>query len=126
MALAFFATALTGGRRFAHVERLRSDEVIRTILGVKRLRSAMTQSRYFGAFVRSQIKHPAAVLGEFTWARLSAPPLRALRPPLATIQPSTRTRCSSSDSQRANFSSSSSSSSASRLRSPRSRSPPSR
>jgi hypothetical protein len=57
MTLAFLATVLTGGRRFAHVERLRSDEVIRTILGVKRLPSAMTLSRYFGAFVRSQIKH---------------------------------------------------------------------
>jgi hypothetical protein len=76
MALAFFATVLTGGRRFAHVERLRSDEVIRTILGVKRLPSAMTLSPYLGAFVRSQIKHSAAMLGEFTWARLSAPPLR--------------------------------------------------
>jgi hypothetical protein len=36
---------LTGARRFAHLERLRSDEVIRGILGVKRMPSAMTVTR---------------------------------------------------------------------------------
>ncbi len=40
--LALFAAVLTGGRRFAHVERLRSDEVVQAILGVKRMPSAMT------------------------------------------------------------------------------------
>jgi hypothetical protein len=73
MALAFFATVLTGGRRFAHLERLRSDEVIRTILGVTRLPSAMTLTRYFGGFVHAQSEHLSAVLGEFTRARLSSP-----------------------------------------------------
>ena len=34
--LALFATVLTGGRRFAHVERLRTDEVVQAILGVQR------------------------------------------------------------------------------------------
>ena len=75
MALSFFATVLTGGRRFAHVERLRSDEVIRTILGAKRLPSAMTLTRYFGALVHSQVEHLSAVLGEFTRAQLSCPAL---------------------------------------------------
>ena len=75
MALAFFVTVLTGGRRFAHLELLRSDEIIRTILGVKRLPSAMTLTRYFGAFVHSQAEHLSAVLGEFTRTRLSSPAL---------------------------------------------------
>jgi hypothetical protein len=49
MALAFFATVLTGGRRFAHVERLRSDEVIRTILGVKRCGPQISSHAQAGA-----------------------------------------------------------------------------
>jgi hypothetical protein len=44
-ALAFLVAVLTGARRFAHLERLRSDEVIRGILGVKRMPSAMTVTR---------------------------------------------------------------------------------
>jgi hypothetical protein len=40
MVLAFFAGALTGSRRFAHVERLRSDEVVRTIWELARMPSA--------------------------------------------------------------------------------------
>ncbi len=48
--LAFLVGVLTGGRRFAHAERLRSDEVIRGILGVKQMPSAMTVTRYFGAW----------------------------------------------------------------------------
>ncbi len=38
--LALFAAVLTGGRRFAHVER--TDEVVQAILGVQRMPSAMT------------------------------------------------------------------------------------
>src|SRR5271167_3435539 len=37
VAWAFFATVLTGGCRFAHVERLRTDEVVQAILGVPRM-----------------------------------------------------------------------------------------
>ncbi len=36
------ATVLTGGRRFAHLERLRGDAVVQAILGVTRMPSAMT------------------------------------------------------------------------------------
>ncbi len=32
-----FATVLTGGRRFAHVERLRGDEVVGGVLGLQRM-----------------------------------------------------------------------------------------
>jgi hypothetical protein len=62
LVLALFATVLTGGRRFAHVERLRADEVVRTILGIARMPSAMTLTRYFGGFVRSQVEHLSQTL----------------------------------------------------------------
>lgn len=64
MVLSLFAMVLSGGRRFAHVERLRADEVVRTLLGVARMPSAMTLTRYFGGFVRSQVEH----LSEVVWA----------------------------------------------------------
>jgi hypothetical protein len=51
MVLSFLITVLTGARRFAHVERLREDETVHGVLGVKRLPSAMSLTRYFGGFV---------------------------------------------------------------------------
>src|SRR5271157_1441670 len=78
MVLAFFATVLTGGCRFAHVERLRTDEVVQAILGVKRMPSAMTLTRYFGGLVRSQIEHLSEVLWQFGLRHLHAPALGAV------------------------------------------------
>ena len=75
IALALFATVLTGGRRFAHLERLRSDDVVQAILGVARMPSAMTLTRYFGGLVRSQIEHLSEVLSQFGLRRLRAPAL---------------------------------------------------
>src|SRR5713101_9844425 len=75
VALEIFAAVLTGGRRFAHVERLRTDEVVRAILGVQHMPSAMTLTRYFGGLVRSQIEHLSEVLGQFVLGRLRAPAL---------------------------------------------------
>src|ERR1700745_432775 len=84
MVLAFFAGVLTGSRRFAHVERLRSDEVVRTILGLTRMPSAMTLTRYFGGLVRSHVEHLSAVLGSSLLAssggRHSAPRWIWIRP----------------------------------------------
>ncbi len=77
LVLAFFAGVLTGSRRFAHVERLRSDEVVRTILGLARMPSAMTLTRYFGGLVRSQVEHLSAVLGQFVCGQLKRPALGA-------------------------------------------------
>ena len=77
LVLAFLAGVLTGSRRFAHVERLRSDEVVRTILGLARMPSAMTLTRYFGGFVRSQVEHLSATLGQFVFAQLKRPALGA-------------------------------------------------
>src|SRR6202011_6045411 len=64
--------------RFAHVERLRTDGVVQGILGVQRMPSAMTLTRYFGGLVRSQIEHLSEVLGQFMLRRLRAPALGAV------------------------------------------------
>src|ERR1700757_650397 len=77
LVLAFFAGVLTGSRRFAHVERLRSDEVVRTILGLRRMPSAMTLTRYFGGLVRSQVEHLSATLGQFVFGQLKRSALGA-------------------------------------------------
>jgi hypothetical protein len=73
--LALFAAVLTGGRRFAHVERLRADRVVQTLLGVSRMPSAMTLTRYFGGFVRSQVEHLSEVLWSLVARALRAPAL---------------------------------------------------
>ena len=73
MVLGVFATVLTGGRRFSHVERIRHDEVVRGILGVRRIPSAMSLTRYFGGFVQSQVDHVAEVLGRWVMQRASIP-----------------------------------------------------
>src|SRR5215831_5262705 len=75
MVLAFMASVLAGARRFAHVERLRADEVARAVLGVERMPSAMTVTRYFAGFVRSQVEHMAEVLWRFTMERIRCPAL---------------------------------------------------
>ena len=76
--LAFFAAVLTGAKRFAHVERLRTDAVVRAILGLPRMPSAMTLTRYLGGFVRSQVEHLTDVLWQFTLARVRSSPLGAV------------------------------------------------
>ena len=78
MVLAFFATVLTGGCRFAHVERLRTDAVVQAILGVQRMPSAMTLTRYFGGLVRGHIEQLSEVLWQFGVRRLRAPALGAV------------------------------------------------
>jgi hypothetical protein len=73
--LALFAAVLTGGRRFAHVERLRGDRVVQTVLGIARMPSAMTLTRYFGGFVRSQVEHLSQVLWSVVAHGLRSPVL---------------------------------------------------
>jgi len=48
--LAFMAGVLAGSRRLAHVERLRWDESVRQMLGVKRFVSDTTLARFFRRF----------------------------------------------------------------------------
>lgn len=68
--LTFLTSVLLGARRFAHVERQRADEVVRTILGIARMPSAMTVTRYLGGFVRSQVEHMSEVVWSLVLARL--------------------------------------------------------
>jgi hypothetical protein len=78
MVLALFASVLTGGRRFAHVERLRSDAVVQAILDAPRLPSAMTLTRYFGGFVRVQVEQLVELLWRWMLQRLPAAGLGAV------------------------------------------------
>src|SRR6516165_4451098 len=77
LVLALLAAVLSGSRRFAQVERLRTDEVVQTILGIARMPSAMTLTRYFGGLVRSQVEQLSTVLGQFIFGQLKRPPLDA-------------------------------------------------
>ena len=71
--MSLFATILTGGRRFEHVERLRGDKVATAILGIDRIPSGSTLVRYFGGFVRSQVEHLSECLNELTKRMLTCP-----------------------------------------------------
>lgn len=51
---ALMATVLTGGNRFAHVERMRGDEVVRLALGAERVGGADTIRRYFESLKRGE------------------------------------------------------------------------
>jgi hypothetical protein len=53
--LAFMAGVLTGSRRLAHVERLRWDEGVRQILGLKRFVSDTTLARFFRRFTAGKV-----------------------------------------------------------------------
>lgn len=53
--LAFMAGVLVGSRRLAHIERLRWDEGVRTILGVKRFVSDTTMARFLGRFTAGTV-----------------------------------------------------------------------
>jgi len=53
--LAFMAGVLAGSRRLAHVERLRWDEGLRRILGLKRFVSDTTMARFFRRFTTATV-----------------------------------------------------------------------
>ncbi len=76
--LGLFVTVLTGGRRFAHAERVRNDEVIRAIVGAKRMPSAMTLTRYFGGWVQAQVEQLVEGMWRWMLARLPAVSLGAV------------------------------------------------
>jgi len=71
--LAFMGGVMTGARRFAHIEPLRHDAVIRQIFGMDRFPSDITIMRFFKRFGRRQIE-------EF-FAPLRAWQLRLMTPP---------------------------------------------
>jgi hypothetical protein len=53
--LAFMAGVLVGSRRLAHVERLRWDEPVRQMLGLKRFASDSTLARFFRRFTAGKV-----------------------------------------------------------------------
>lgn len=53
--LAFIGGVLTGARRFAHIEALRHDEVLRQLLGMGRFPSDITIMRFFKRFGQKAI-----------------------------------------------------------------------
>jgi hypothetical protein len=64
--LTFLATVLVGGNRFAHVQRVMHDEVVRRIIGAKRLASEDTVRRFFLSLTRSQAEDLYTELQRFT------------------------------------------------------------
>jgi hypothetical protein len=54
--MAFMAGVLAGSRRLAHIERLRWDEGLKTIFGIKRFVSDTTLARFFGRFGARQVQ----------------------------------------------------------------------
>jgi hypothetical protein len=55
IAQSLIAGVLTGASRFAHVQRIAHDGVMRAILRIQRVASPMTLTRYFGGMRRSQV-----------------------------------------------------------------------
>jgi hypothetical protein len=65
IAQSFIATVLTGGNRFAHVQRIGHDSVVAAIMGVRKIASAMTLTRYFGGIRAGQVEHLAEQCDRF-------------------------------------------------------------
>lgn len=64
--LTFLTTVLMGGSRFAHVQRVFHDEVVRQITGAKRLASEDTVRRFFLSLSQSEAEDLYATLQRFT------------------------------------------------------------
>ena len=64
--LTFLATVLMGGSRFAHVQRVFQDEVVRRITGAKRFGSEDTVRRFFLSLSPSEAEDLYTVLQRFT------------------------------------------------------------
>lgn len=64
----FLATVLVGGNRFAHVQRILYDDVVKRVTGAKRLGSEDTLRRFFLSLSASEAEHLYSVLHQFTTA----------------------------------------------------------
>ena len=64
--LTFLATVLMGGNRFAHVQRVLHDEVVRRISGARRLGSEDTVRRFFLSLSASEAEDLYTALQRFT------------------------------------------------------------
>ncbi|MGZ8730183.1 MAG: IS1380 family transposase [Thermoanaerobaculia bacterium] len=66
LVLTFLVTVLVGGNRFAHVQRIFRDEVVRRITGAKRLGSEDTVRRFFLSLSASEAEDLYTTLHQFT------------------------------------------------------------
>lgn len=73
MALSFLAGILVGSRRFAHLEAIRHDYVLKEIFGIKRFPSATTFTRFFRRFSRRQIEATFPVLHKWQLGMMTEP-----------------------------------------------------
>lgn len=73
IAMSLMLNVLTGGERYAHVERLRFDEALRTMFQIKVMPSAVSATRYFGGFVRRQSERLAELTDRFVMSQLESP-----------------------------------------------------
>lgn len=69
--VAFWAGVLTGSRRFSHLERLRQDQVVHRILGLKRYVSDATFSRFFGRFRHQQVEEMFSALTRWQMGKVT-------------------------------------------------------
>lgn len=70
IALSLMLNVLTGGERFAHVERLRFDEALQKMFGIERMPSAVTLTRYFRGIVQRQSERLAEWFNRFLVSQL--------------------------------------------------------
>lgn len=72
IAISFLTAILAGASRFAHVERLRHDRALSTILGIDSVPSASVFTRYFNTFRQKQVESMSQRLWTWTQKRLPA------------------------------------------------------
>lgn len=67
--VSFLASVLCGADRFAHVSRIRADLALGAVLGVGRIPSASTLTRYFGTFTQGKVERMSEKLMDWTFDR---------------------------------------------------------
>lgn len=71
--VAFLSGVLVGSRRFSHIERLRQDEVVRTMLGMERFASDTTLTRFFGRFRQRHVEEMFTTLESWMLGKALSP-----------------------------------------------------
>jgi len=73
LARSLLASVAIGASRFAHVTRLRLDPALSVLLGLARIPSPSTLTRYFNSFTQAQVERLAQTLGSWLLPRLPHP-----------------------------------------------------
>ncbi|MBN1288347.1 MAG: IS1380 family transposase [Actinobacteria bacterium] len=69
--LSFITSVLCGAQRFAHVLRIQNDRALGEVMGVRRIPSASTLTRYFGAFTHGDVERMSEKLSNWTFEHIS-------------------------------------------------------